>query len=84
MILFGEFVAKACLPEVEEDWESMKMKEIHWGSVDLFCLEHPKQVQKLGLNSEFGIEYLEKLHQILGGKLNLPDAEPEANLFDIL
>jgi len=84
ILLFGELVSKICLPELEEDWESLKMKSIHWGKneTQVHCLEHPKMVQKQGLNSELGRQTLTQLHQILGGKMTKPDDNMELNLFD--
>ena len=84
MILFGDFMGKSCLPEIEEDWEAMKSKVINWGEVELYCLERPKQIPKQGLSSDKGLGYLKKLNQILGGKLTPPNKEESQNLFDIL
>lgn len=85
IILFGEFISKVCLPELEEDWEAMQTKSINWGEngIQVHCLEHPRVIQKQGLDSEIGRKTIERLHGILGGRLSLPDSEEPANLFDL-
>ena len=59
---------------METSWEEMQDKYISWGEngAEVYCFESPRMIQKDGMESERALKTIEKMHDILGGRLSLP------------
>jgi uracil-DNA glycosylase len=85
ILFFGEVAAGVCFPDNTGPWTNLIGQKLALNPLEIeaHVFESPSSiVAKGGVESEEGIGYIKRLHEVLGGKLSLPDVKQDANLFD--
>lgn len=85
ILLFGEVSTLVCFPDHTGPWNNLIGEKLFLNplGIEAHVFESPGSIiTKGGIESEVGIDYIKRLHGVLGGKLNLPDNKPEINLMD--
>jgi uracil-DNA glycosylase len=85
VLFFGEVATSVCFPDNSGPWTNMIGQSLTLNpyGIEAHVFESPSSISnKGGIESDEGIDYIKRLHSVLGGKLTLPDIKEESSLFD--
>jgi uracil-DNA glycosylase len=85
VLFFGEVATSVCFPDHTGPWTDLVGKKLNLDplEVEAYVFESPGSIiVKGGIESPEGIDYIERLHEVLGGKLTKPDTQTQFNLTD--